>query len=89
MLNLRALFDSFTFLGTSVMILFSPKFMFFTFLNFNRLSIGENLLFISAFLIAFNNLRYAYMKEMPQTHVHKRSDPHEDTTYQHLMLFCI
>lgn len=50
---------------------------------------GETLSFISAFLIAFNNLQYAYMKEMPQTHVHKRSDHHEDTTYQHLMFFCI
>jgi hypothetical protein len=56
-LNLRALSNSLTFLGTSVIIFFSPKSMFLTFLNFKRMSVGENLLLISALLRAFNILQ--------------------------------
>jgi hypothetical protein len=74
-------------LGTLVMIFFSPKSMFFTFLNFDRMSAGENLSLIPAFLIAFNIFQKHTMKETPQTRIHKHFHRHEGTICQQLVLF--
>ena len=42
----------------------------FTFRYFIKISVGENLLLISAFLIAFNNLQYKYNESGLNAKIH-------------------